>query len=67
MSKKKKAVLKTYEVRLIREVEYHTVVEVEAESEDVAKDMAANEADSGRGYWSEGACLSHSAKVKEIK
>lgn len=59
--------LKKYKVTMVREVEYHANVEVEAESADVAKQMAENIADGGRGYWVEGDCIAHTAKAEVIE
>ena len=61
---KRKRLLKKYEVTMVREVEYRAVVEVEAESEDVAKQMAEAIADNGSNRWVEGDCLSHTVMVK---
>lgn len=59
--------LTRYEVTIEREVRYRAVVEVEAENEDVAKDMAKNLADAPRsGYWLEDACLSQTSKAKAL-
>ena len=58
-----------YEVTIVREVEHRAVIEVEAESEDVAKQMAETIADNGNPYsnrWVEGDCLSQNIKVKVI-
>ena len=59
--------MKKYEVRILREIEYRAVVEVEAESEDVAKQMAQNIADESGGYFVEGDVLSQTFKVKVLK
>ncbi len=42
--------LKKYEVTIIREIEYRAVIEVEAESQDVAQQMAVAVADNGNPY-----------------
>lgn len=66
-AKKPKLVLKKYEVTIVREIEHRAVIEVEAESEDVAKQMAENIADNGNPYsnhWVEGDTISQTTKVK---
>lgn len=68
MSKKKKP-LKKYEVTILREIEYRAVVEVEAESEDVAQQMAVNTADHPHPHnrhWQEDHVLSQTFKVKVL-
>ena len=55
--------LKKYTVKMEREVRFTAEVDVEAESEDVAKDMAMNIADESGGYWVEQDCISHTARV----
>ena len=67
--KKQKLPMKKYEVTIIREVEYRAVIEVEAESFDVAKQMAINIADNGNPYsnrWVEGELMSQSFAVKVL-
>lgn len=66
MPKKK---LQRYEVTIIREIEHRAVIEVEAESEDVAKQMAENLADNHNpyaNYWVEGDCIDQTFKVKKL-
>lgn len=61
--------MRKYEVTILREIEYRAVIEVEAESEDVAKQMAQNIADNGNPYsnrWQEDHVLSQTFKVKVI-
>lgn len=61
--------MRKYEVTIIREIEYRAVIEVEAESEDVAQQMALNVADNGNPYsnrWLEDHVNSQSFKVKVI-
>lgn len=61
--------MKKYQVTIIREIEHRAVVEVEAESIDVAKQMAMNIVDNTNPYqncWREGDVVSQDFKVKEI-
>lgn len=71
MSKKPKKALKKYEVTIEREIRHHAVVEVEAESVDVAKQMAVIVADNGNpysnsysNYWTKGDTVSETIKAK---
>jgi hypothetical protein len=62
--------MRKYEVTITREIEHRAVVEVEAESDDVAQQMALNIADNGNPYsnrWVEGDLISQSIKTKVIK
>lgn len=58
--------IRKYLVTMEREILFTAEVEVEAESEDVAKDLALNIADSSGGYWMEQDCLSHMSKAKKL-
>jgi hypothetical protein len=59
--------MRKYEVTIIREIEHRAVVELEAESEDVAKQMAENMADEGgHSYWREGDTISQTFRVKDL-
>lgn len=65
---KAKLSLKKYQVTIVREVEHRAVVDVEAETEDVAKQMAEIVADEPRsGCWVEGHIISSTIRAKEIK
>lgn len=56
-----------YEVTLTREIEHEAVVEVEAESEDVAKQLAEAMADAPNArYWQEQSVIAFSSKVKRL-
>lgn len=60
--------MKRYEVTITREIEHRAVIEVEAESSDVAKQMADNIADDPKGnHWREGDVIANSYKIKVIK